>query len=279
MSSNDKTRWFRLVDGRVVTAERDDCPPNPVEDYADVEIHVWSPRLSSPTENPVDDPHDFIGYVADDLPDDVRKTLPDEPSRADLDGVAALFDLYYMDHSDFAYSMGDFGDPWDSGQVGYVWLPERYLAGCAGGAREERLESARKWCEAVVDEYDAWAHGNGWLLSRGGDDDGCVSVLETDSDPLEAQIVACYGSKIDEELDEEPEGPEEPSPAVLRIPATALAALARDLSDPQNVRALAARLDHVDLVMVGTDAEAAEAVLVDLLPRTMENQGTGVVHA
>ena len=35
---------------------------------------------------------------------------------------AVIFPLYMYDHSGLSFSLGDFRDKWDSGQVGFIWM-------------------------------------------------------------------------------------------------------------------------------------------------------------
>ena len=46
----------------------------------------------------------------------------DEWYKKNKDKVACIMPLYLLDHSGLAISIHDFKDPWDSGQVGYVYI-------------------------------------------------------------------------------------------------------------------------------------------------------------
>jgi hypothetical protein len=60
------------------------------------------------------------------------------------------FPLYYFEHGQCSYSVCDFNDKWDSGQVGYILVKKSIYRGEA-----RRLQVAYSWCEAVT----RWCNG------------------------------------------------------------------------------------------------------------------------
>ena len=63
-----------------------------------------------------------------------------------------IFPLYKYEHGGVAYSIGPFGCPWDSGQVGYILInpnecpqPEKYATGVC--------EEFSQWCNGEVYGY------------------------------------------------------------------------------------------------------------------------------
>lgn len=102
---------------------------------------------------------------------------------ADLPENSLTLPLYLYDHSGITMSTGSFGDPWDSGQVGYVTVsPERIRAefGDAPDARDR----ARACLEAEVQEYAYFLEGQcyGYIIEEGrACSEGDTHWQETDS--------------------------------------------------------------------------------------------------
>lgn len=69
--------------------------------------------------------------------------------------------LYLLDHSGVALSTTDFRDPWDSGQVGYIYASAEAIksAFCADDLSAATLDGARKILVAEVAEFGAYLNG------------------------------------------------------------------------------------------------------------------------
>ena len=72
----------------------------------------------------------------------------------------AIQPLFMLDHSGLAFSVEPFGDPWDSGQVGFVYVPKKKL-------RTKKLAEAA--IEREVEEYDLYHNGGPYYVKL--DDD------------------------------------------------------------------------------------------------------------
>lgn len=70
----------------------------------------------------------------------------------------ALKTVYMLDHSGVAYGTGDFGDPWDSGAVGFAYATEDEASSWFGG-----IPTSWEEVEGILDEevrrYSEWANG------------------------------------------------------------------------------------------------------------------------
>lgn len=67
--------------------------------------------------------------------------------------------LYLLDHSGLSIQTEPFHDPWDSGQVGYVYcMPEKVVREF-GSLDHDALAKARKCLEAEVEIYDQYLRG------------------------------------------------------------------------------------------------------------------------
>lgn len=86
---------------------------------------------------------------------------------------AVILPVFLLDHSGLRMSVGSFGCPWDSGQVGVIYAPAS-MWGEEPDA-DERIEATKVYLRAVVDEIDCVLSGNVWgyrALSPEGDEVG-----------------------------------------------------------------------------------------------------------
>lgn len=137
-------------------------------------MFVWSRRLPSPSELPTEDIDDFLEAVAGALPDSVdfdHATFESAGIKRRLEmleDATSIARVYYMDHSDFAYSTSPFCDPWDSGCVGVVYWPNAQLIDFDPDthSRETAIERFREKAADAVKRYNAWAHGDIWVIDE-----------------------------------------------------------------------------------------------------------------
>ena len=83
--------------------------------------------------------------------------------------------VYRMEHSGVAYSTSSFGDPWDSGAVGFIWADDDDVSSWFGGVPTSR-EKVSKCLDFEVERYSDWANGEVYTVSLN-DADG--NVIET----------------------------------------------------------------------------------------------------
>lgn len=79
--------------------------------------------------------------------------------------------LYLYDHGGITISTGSFSCPWDSGQVGYIYMTPATIAHEWGGDRQK----AEACLDAEVNEYDQYIRGDVWgytILGEDGEDMG-----------------------------------------------------------------------------------------------------------
>lgn len=70
--------------------------------------------------------------------------------------------VFLFDHSGLALSTGDFGDPWDSGQVGWIYATEDEMKVTyeVDEITDEVQERAKKALEACIEEYSLYLQNN-----------------------------------------------------------------------------------------------------------------------
>jgi hypothetical protein len=82
--------------------------------------------------------------------------------------------LYLFDHSGISISLASFNDPWDSGQVGFLYASKDALREEFG--KDYTPERVRELMEGEVDTYDQYLRGDVYCysISKDGDDlDSC----------------------------------------------------------------------------------------------------------
>lgn len=94
-----------------------------------------------------------------DTPAELEQWLRDEH------GALVVKPLYLYEHSGQTISLKPFSDPWDSGQVGYVFVTRKHLDD-TGGEAEQMIE-------ADVEVYDAYLRGEvyGFVVAEDEDDE------------------------------------------------------------------------------------------------------------
>jgi len=93
---------------------------------------------------------DYNGW--DEIEDRIKQDNPD----------CMIRPLYLMDHSGLSISMGPFGCPWDSGQIGFIFITNERIAGELKG----NVEWAEEILSGEVETYNQYLAGDiyGFIL-------------------------------------------------------------------------------------------------------------------
>jgi hypothetical protein len=104
-----------------------------------------------------------------------------KPSDFDPKVYPICLPVYMLDHSGVALSTGSFGDPWDSGQVGWIYVTRDRLLKEYGVKRLSKrvLAQAEKVLKAEIEEYGQYVNG------------ACYGYIVTDADG--EQLDSCWG--------------------------------------------------------------------------------------
>lgn len=99
------------------------------------------------------------------------------------DAVVTL-PLYLYDHSGITMSTTPFSCPWDSGQVGFIYMNKEKILKETGGKNltKKRKEQALKWLKGEVETYDSYLRGAVYGF-----------VIEEKKDDEWVEIDACWG--------------------------------------------------------------------------------------
>lgn len=71
-----------------------------------------------------------------------------------------IMPLYLMDHSGISISVNDFGDPWDSGQVGWIYATKEKIIEEYGEFNDYTIAKAKHIMENEVEFYDHYLSGD-----------------------------------------------------------------------------------------------------------------------
>lgn len=93
------------------------------------------------------------------LGDEQPKCDPDE---YEIPEGSEVLPLYLYDHSGITMSTGAFGCPWDSGQVGFIYVTAERIRAEYGDDSPESREKARAVLTGEVKVYDQYLTGDIW---------------------------------------------------------------------------------------------------------------------
>jgi len=209
MSHTIETIPYRGCTIRVVS---DDDPINPREDYDHLGTMVcWHSRYNLGDEQPKENAGEYLCRMAaevdagfsklNDLYDEairrgssracqrINRRLAKERVRV-LAEHFVIKPLYLYDHSGITISTGSFSCPWDSGQVGFIYVPLKQMHE-EWNSKFPDGHTAQSWADKILDsevaEYDAYLTGD------------IVGVIAEDEDGEE--IHSCWGYFPDEKGD------------------------------------------------------------------------------
>ena len=162
------------VDGLVVKIEYDPEPLNPRKEYDNLGTMVCFHRrynLGDETDYRAEDYHSW-----DELREAIEKT--EDP--------VVILPLYLHDHSGLTMRTSDFGDRWDSGQVGFIFLSRQKAKEEYKKLTKKNLKNAEEVLEGEVDTYDQYLSGQvyGFVIEkiiREEDEEGEEEVEELES--------------------------------------------------------------------------------------------------
>lgn len=109
------------------------------------------------------------GYSWDDFEYDLRledrEAIDEALARIEASGKIIMLPLYLLDHSGLSIRTSSFGDPWDSGKVGVIYVLTSHAREEFGWKRisEPRRQQIEDILRGEVAEYDAYLRGDCWM--------------------------------------------------------------------------------------------------------------------
>ena len=80
--------------------------------------------------------------------------------------------VYRLSHSGDAVSTNPFSDPWDSGQIGYIFITSEKIAEEYGEDNEDNRERAKTCLKGEIETLNSWLQGEvfGYCIEKDGDE-------------------------------------------------------------------------------------------------------------
>lgn len=98
--------------------------------------------------------------------------------------VALILPLYLYDHSGITINTTGFSCPWDSGQVGFIFVSKKKARKEYGRLTKKVMEKLRKYLLGEVETYDQYLRGDVYGFQ----------LVEVDEDGEEIDTIdSCYG--------------------------------------------------------------------------------------
>jgi hypothetical protein len=164
---------------------QDNDARNPRVEYDNVGTMVcWHRRYKLGDQQPKENYRDWLRSLVD-----ADEEWSDEQVQEAVDQRFIFLPLYLYDHSGITISTGPFGCPWDSGQVGWIYVS-------LDKAKEEwgdDKEAAIKYLKGEVETYDQYLRGEvyGYVLhGPDGVEDSCCGFYGYENAKQEA-VEAC----------------------------------------------------------------------------------------
>lgn len=192
-------------DKAVLSVFRDDYSCDNPRDWDNLGTMVcWHRRYSLGDKHNFDSPEDFFFSLAEDIVGDTDKVerVSWERIKDLVMKNVIMLPLYLYDHSGITMSTSSFSCPWDSGQVGWIYVTKEKLREEYGVKfiTKNIREKALKALEDEVKEYDCYLTGEvyGFRLEKKVYRQPCepgVDCCECDSCPeyeLE-EVASVYG--------------------------------------------------------------------------------------
>ena len=156
-----------------IFADEDVADPRKEWDNAG-KMCCWHRRYNLGDEQPKCNPSEYLEQLAEAYGNihealDVESAFDPEIDAAKVAKLLkenyVILPLFLMDHSGISISTGSFNDPWDSGQVGYIYISmERARAEWGGkDIADDMVRSQAERClRQEVETYDQYLRGDVW---------------------------------------------------------------------------------------------------------------------
>ena len=162
-----------------INVQRDEDPMNPRVDWDNLGTMVcWHRNYNLGDDHSYSDPdhlwHKLSGLYEDELTEYLDSEQMDR-CRAATFKKYIILPLYLYDHSGITMSTTGFSCPWDSGQVGYIYISleqarKEYNWKLVTKTRRKQIE---KYLTGEVEVYDHYLTGNvyGYTITKGEDEE------------------------------------------------------------------------------------------------------------
>lgn len=145
-----KPVWSYVANGVRCDIYPDEMAENPRKAFKDCNyghLYTWTKRDKYGDKHDID-ADDFNGW------NELKAYLVEEFK------PVIILPVYMYQHSGTAFSTAPFGDPWDSGQIGFIWCNKEDIENGGLEVNEETLKTVEKCLLNELDTYEAWVNGS-----------------------------------------------------------------------------------------------------------------------
>jgi len=194
---NDTTEFGDYV----IKVEHDDMSESPREWDNLGRMVCWHSRYNLGDDHGFGTPSVFAHMLSGLYSEEITEYLDDEQFEKCWDAACKdhiIIPLYLYDHSGITMSCSPFACPWDSGQVGYIYISYEDIRKEYGWKRitKKRREQIVKYLVGEVETYDHYLTGSvyGFSIEKGEDEehvDSCWGFLGyyTDDDGYMISVI------------------------------------------------------------------------------------------
>jgi hypothetical protein len=201
---------YKQASGRMgtLTIKYDECPSNPREEFDNLgKIICWHRRYNLGDKHNYSEPRDFLEDLAQEFGMDSDKVYDKsmEELMKFIEKHVVILPIYAYEHGAITIRTHSFSCPWDSGQVGWIYVTKEDIRKEYGVKRvtKKLIEKVESVLTAEVKTYDDYLNGNvfGFVLENpeGREIDSCWGFIGTDG--LEELILAHIGSEYKKLVD------------------------------------------------------------------------------
>jgi len=130
----------------------------------------WHSEYTLGDEQPKIGPTVWLYTMAECGNENNDEELSDEQLLARIKKKYIILPLFLLDHSGLSMSVGSFNDPWDSGQVGFIYISKKDAIKEWGSNKFTKLvkKKATKYLIGEVETYDQYLRGNvyGYVVEK-----------------------------------------------------------------------------------------------------------------
>lgn len=156
--------------------------PNP-DDENRVDVYEYYALRTIIGQSEASEVLEYEGILRETVGEYILDDLEIEHCQHLLEGVLVWLPLYLYDHSGLTMSTGSFGDPWDSGQVGWIYMTKEIFLAETGWGEELWPSRAIEMMQNSVETYDQYLTGEvyGFAVYENTGTDADPSWEETDN--------------------------------------------------------------------------------------------------
>lgn len=149
----------------------------------------WHRRYNLGDEQPKCSPSEFYIGMMQEIHPNAPDDIPAEHLAACIEKHYVVLPLYLYDHSGITMSCSPFGCPWDSGQIGFIYVSMETARREFTGTDEEIREHAERCLRSEVDVYDDYLTGQtyGFIIEQADED------ADLDDEDSWETIDSCWG--------------------------------------------------------------------------------------